>query len=222
MGSFIDISGQRFGKLLVVDLDRRRIEERKKSGKKQILYWNCICDCGNKKSIDSYTIRTGQSQSCGCYGIEQRRKSTTIHGLSKGRLKRIYYNMRSRCLNPNTPKFHNYGGRGITICDEWMSGLQVFVEWALNNGYDEKLTLDRIDPDGNYEPSNCRWVDIKTQNYNKRDNRLFEINGDAKTAEEWCNDYGINRNTFWERDFNGFSGEDLIYKGNLKYKNKGE
>ena len=162
MGSFIDMSGQRFGRMLVIDLDVDRIEKRKKSGKKQILYWNCICDCGNKKSVDGYSLRSGQTKSCGCYGVDQRKKSTTKHGLSRGRLKRIYYNMRSRCFNPNTPKFYNYGGRGITVCDEWMEGIQAFVEWALNNGYDESQTLERIDTNGNYETSNCRRVDIKT------------------------------------------------------------
>lgn len=108
------------------------------------------------------------------------------HGLSGTRIKRIYYNMHSRCENTNTPKYKNHGGRGIKICDEWHGGegLVNFYNWAMANGYTEDLTLDRIDNDGDYCPENCQWVDFATQNRNKRDNVFVTINGVTKVVED--------------------------------------
>lgn len=134
------------------------------------------------------------------------------HGLSRTRIKRIYYNMHSRCENPNTPKFKNHGGRGIKVCSEWSgeNGLINFYNWAMNNGYEEHLTLDRIDNDGNYEPSNCQWTDYKTQNLNKRDNHYVTIDGVTKTVTEWSEKSGIHRNTLDQRLRSGVTGKDLL------------
>jgi hypothetical protein len=120
--------------------------------------------------------------------------------------------MKSRCYNPNTPKFANHGGRGIKICDEWLgeNGFINFYNWAIQNGYSDELTLDRIDNDGNYEPINCRWTTYEVQNFNRRVNRLFTINDETKTAKEWCEITNTNINTFWQRDLKGLTGEDLI------------
>ena len=172
------------------------------------------------KSIESYSLTSGKTTSCGCYGKEKRLESNTKHNLSHTRINKIYCNMKSRCYNPNTSKYKNHGGRGIIVCDEWLGkdGLIRFYNWAINNGYSENLTLDRIDNDGDYSPENCRWADYITQNYNRRCNVTFTINGETKSAREWCNLYEIKLNTFWSRVNKGYSGEDLIYNGNLKYK----
>jgi hypothetical protein len=120
--------------------------------------------------------------------------------------------MRSRCYNPNTPKYYNHGGRGIKVCDEWLgeNGFINFHNWAIKNGYSDDLTLDRINNDGNYEPDNCKWSTYEEQNFNRRTNRLFTINGEIRTAKEWCEITGTNINTFWQRDLKGWTGEDLI------------
>lgn len=134
------------------------------------------------------------------------------HGLSHTRIKRIYYNMRSRCYNPNTPKFKNHGGRGIKVCDEWMGeyGLVNFYNWAMQNGYDESLTIDRINNDGDYSPDNCRWVNYSEQNRNTRRNHEVTINGVTKLMTDWCNEYGIDVATFKQRLDKGWTGNDLI------------
>jgi hypothetical protein len=208
LGKFIDLTGQRFGKLVVL----RRVEDYIQPSGKPMVMWECQCDCMQKKVIAGTSLKSGKTTSCGCYGKEQRLKSNTKHGLSHSRLKRIYYNMKSRCYNSNTPKFKNHGGRGITVCDEWLgeNGFINFYNWSFQNGYSEKLTLDRIDNDGNYEPNNCKWSTYEEQNFNRRNNRLFTINEETRTAKEWCKLTNTNINTFWQRDLKGLTGEELI------------
>ncbi|GAB7390130.1 hypothetical protein [Lactococcus garvieae] len=164
----IDLTGQKFGKLKVIS----RAENRGKQ-----VMWYCQCSCGNKTIVRANHLRSGATKSCGCLEKENRFKMNLKHGGAKGkgcqeRLYGVWLGMRKRCFNPNEPAFPNYGGRGITICDEW-SDYSIFRKWALANGYDKdaplgKCTIDRINNDGNYEPSNCRWVDMKVQRNNQR------------------------------------------------------
>lgn len=209
MGKFKDLSGKIFERLTVI----RRADDYIQPSGKPVTMWLCRCKCGTEVSIAGYSLTSGKTQSCGCYGKEQRLKSNTKHGLSHSRIKSSYYNMISRCYNPNTPKYKNHGGRGIKVCDEWLdkeNGFMNFYNWAMKNGYSDELTIDRIDNDGNYEPNNCRWTTYEIQNFNRRVNRLFTINGETKTAKEWCELTGTNINTFWQRDLKGYQGEDLI------------
>ncbi|RRC92739.1 hypothetical protein EII25_03435 [Erysipelotrichaceae bacterium OH741_COT-311] len=136
--------------------------------------WECNCDCGNKTEVIQENLLNGHTKSCGCasskYTMGERMKT---HGMSNTRLYYVWKAMKARCSNPNVEQYPNYGGRGIFVCAEWMSSFDNFKEWALLNGYDSnaefgKCTIDRINPDGNYEPSNCRWVDMKVQANNKR------------------------------------------------------
>lgn len=120
------------------------------------------------------------------------------HGLKGTRVFRIWSNMKTRCNNPNSNYYKRYGGRGIKVCDEW-NDFQVFYDWAMSNGYNDNLSIDRINNNGNYEPSNCRWVDMKTQGRNRCSNHLIIINGETKTIEEWCVQYNINRHTVQDR-----------------------
>lgn len=115
------------------------------------------------------------------------------------RLYRIYNAMKSRCYNPNIPSFKYYGGRGITVCNEWLNDFSTFKEWALNNGYNDNLTIERLDVNGNYEPSNCIWATYKVQANNMRSNRLITINGVTKNLTEWSEYYGINVKTVRDR-----------------------
>lgn len=128
------------------------------------------------------------TRSCGCLHRERVRK----HGKRHTRLYSIWLNMHDRCCNINNKCYSDYGGRGITICDEWLNDFMSFHNWAMNNGYQENLTIDRIDVNGNYEPNNCRWADMKTQNRNKRNNKNYTINGETHCLKEWCEILNLN------------------------------
>lgn len=153
---FIDATGQKFGKLTVVS----KVEH--KTGRRTL--WNCKCECGNTCKVSIANLRNGHTRSCGC----MLKESNTRHGHWGTRVYQIYYAMKQRCYNPNNAAYWDYGERGITICDEWLNDFESFYKWSIENGYSDDLTIDRIDPQGNYEPSNCRWADRYTQGYNQR------------------------------------------------------
>lgn len=161
MGKLIDLTGQRFGRLVVV--------ERAGTSRNRQAMWRCRCDCGKKIAVQGYHLRTGHTQSCGCFHRDQTKRANTTHGEEGTRLYGIWRGMKSRCYNPNVQKYKDYGGRGIKICEEWLDDFQAFYDWAMSHGYTDALSIDRIDVDGNYEPSNCRWATAKEQRHNRRD-----------------------------------------------------
>ena len=123
----------------------------------------------------------------------------SANGLAKTRINNIYHNMKNRCNNPKNYKYKNYGKRGIKVCMDWENSFLSFYNWAINNGYDETLTLDRIDVNGNYEPSNCRWIPLEKQFYNKTDNVYYIVNGEKKCLSELCKEYNIPYQTVRKR-----------------------
>ena len=136
-------------------------------------------------------------------------KLAVKHGLSKTRLHTIWHSMYCRCNYPTTNGYKNYGGRGIKICKEWQEFTN-FHDWAVANGYSDNLTLDRIDIDGDYEPSNCRWETPKNQSNHKTNNVYLSFNGETKTAKQWCEQYGINQTTFSDRVKRGWTIEQAL------------
>lgn len=153
--------------------------------------WLCVCDCGNLKEVKSDALRTGNTKSCGCLNIDIHSR----HKLSRSRIYYIWCHIKARCTNKNNKDYQNYGARGITICDSWTTDFLTFHDWTINNGYQDNLTIDRINVDGNYEPENCRWATLKEQCRNKRNNRNITINGETHCLKEWCEILNLNYNT---------------------------
>lgn len=163
------------------------------------------CDCGTDKVINLSNVRRGLVKSCGCIVATQK-------GLSKTSLYKCYKHIRHRCLNPKDVNYKNYGLRGITICQEWLDDFSAFYAWATKNGYKEGLTIDRIDVNGNYEPSNCKWSTMKEQQNNRTNNRIIEFKGEKKTITAWAEQYGMSYRNLHYRLKNGYSIKDALEK----------
>lgn len=194
MGKFIDLTGQRFGRLIVI----KRVENNKNNK----VQWLCKCNCGNITYLSTSALTTGNTKSCGC--LKHEGKSNLKHGKTKTRLYHIWNGMKQRCFNPKTIKYHNYGGRGIIVCESWQKDFMSFYEWAICNGYDENKSrkqqvLDRIDNNGNYEPNNCRWITQSENCRNRNNNILLTKNGVSKTIAEWCEELNLNQRTVSDR-----------------------
>lgn len=196
----IDLIGQRFGKLTVIE----KAETLNKNAR-----FKCRCDCGNEIITESQKLRNGKTNSCGCLRIEAIKKANTTHGQTKTRLYTIWHSMKSRC-NYDFKGSERYYGRGIKVCEDWENSFESFRDWAMDNGYVDDLTIDRIDSDGNYEPSNCRWVGKLTQDNNRNSNKKIEINGELHTIAEWARISGVKYETIRSRLSRGKSGNDLI------------
>lgn len=164
MAKRIEMSGKTFGRLTVIDCAGK--------DKNNSLTWRCLCTCGNITVVDGRSLRRGNTRSCGCLSIETciKHPNSRTHGKTGTRIYRIWKAMKNRCYNQNTRDYKKwYGSKGVSVCDEWRDNFVAFYNWSMKNGYNDNLSIDRIDPFGNYEPSNCRWADSKTQNQNKRE-----------------------------------------------------
>ncbi len=185
-----DLTGQRFGRLVVLEFVPT---EDKYS------YWKCRCDCGNIITVRNSHILSGHTNSCGCLQKQKLRERLTTHNLTDTRLYRIWHNMKQRCYNYNHNSYNSYGGRGIKICDTWIDDFQAFYEWAMSNGYKDNLSIDRIDNNGDYEPSNCRWTDKVIQSRNKRTNTIVKYKGKDMCITDAANLSGISVKTLMAR-----------------------
>lgn len=188
------IPGMRFGRLVAIKRVEKSPADRGKHYK-----WLCQCDCGNTTIVRSNLLRNGDTKSCGCLHKEtaaKNSKSRITHGLTfKTPLYVVWVGMKQRCYYAKNKCYKDYGGRGIVVCDEWRTDFISFYNWALTNGYKDGLTIDRIDNDRGYGPTNCRWVTIIKQSRNKRSNRLLNYNGDTKPLVEWCEILGLKYST---------------------------
>ena len=164
----IDITGKKFSRLTPICVDNSK---RPKGSTRA--YWKCECECGKETIVSGSDLRSGKVKSCGCLHDEMAHKRFYKHGMSNTKLDWVLGAMKQRCNNIHNIDYPNYGGRGIKICDEWLNDSSEFFSWALSHGYEEGLSIDRIDVNGNYEPSNCRWVTMKVQANNKNPKHLF-------------------------------------------------
>lgn len=178
--NFKDLTGQKFGRLTVIEHEGYKIYP---NGEKATL-WKCICDCGKEVIVRSGQLSSKKTQSCGCLRNDRVKEKLCTHKMTKSQLYHKWNHMIQRCENPNVERYPHYGGRGIKVCDEWHD-FNRFKEWAESSGYDAKLTLDRINVDGNYSPKNCRWVSWETQANNTTRNHYLTYQGETHSLSEW-------------------------------------
>jgi len=180
VNSVPDLTGQRFGRLIVI----KRVENKGKH-----VRWLAKCDCGNFIITSGRSLRSTtpgrNTRSCGCLRVDIARKNSTKHGKTHTRLYRIWSNMKRRCNSEQDKDYKNYGGRGIKVCEEWKNDFIPFYNWAMSNGYRDDLTIDRIDFNGNYEPSNCRWATTEQQGNNTRINVYITYKGKTQSLKMW-------------------------------------
>lgn len=202
-----DLTGQKFGKMTVLGRDTDIKSKR--------TYWMCQCECGTIKSCRADSLKDGSIVSCGCRKRAQDKTNLTKHHTHKQSGTRLYYSwqdMKKRCYNEGNSRYANYGGRGIKVCDEWKDNFTAFYQWAIDNGYSEEKTIDRINVDGNYEPLNCRWADAKTQCNNRTSNIKITIGNSTRTLTEWCEIFNVDYkkiNARYRR--NGFVSIDDLF-----------
>lgn len=200
---FVDLTGQRFGRLTVI----KRVEN---NGKK--VMWLCRCDCGNETTVFSGYLRNGDTKSCGCLSKDKLRERRFKHGESrKTRLYNIWIHIKHRTSGKANEKGTKkwYTDKNIKMCEEW-SDFRNFRDWANANGYDDSLTIDRIDGNKGYSPENCRWVDWKTQTRNKSNNINITRNGETKCLKDWCTELGLNYKSICQRITRGWDKEKAL------------
>lgn len=203
-GKPLNLVGQRFGRWVV-------LEQAESQHKKTM--WRCRCDCGTERIVCGTNLVQGISKSCGCLNRErtiERNIANTKHHTKSNRLYRIYYGILTRCLNEKSPNYQLYGAKGVTVCKEWKDNYEAFKEWSLKNGYRDDLTIDRINPKGDYEPSNCRWATPKEQATNRSNVKLYTYNGKTLCISDWAKEFGIKYITLYQRLKKGIPFEEAI------------
>lgn len=203
---FIDLTGEKYNLLTVI----RKTSKKDPQGR---LLWECKCDCGNTTLVNSNNLKTGQVKSCGCLFHKYSDYSSILnnHKDDYRRLYGIWKNIKSRCTNTNDKSYNNYGGRGITIDSEWEKSFIKFAEWAYLHGYNNDLTIERINVNGNYSPENCTWTTLKNQARNRRSTLWITYQGETKSLAEWCEIYGTNYKRTHGRMRRGWDFEKAMF-----------
>lgn len=196
-----DLSGKRFGRLTVISIEQ--------TNKQKGVRWLCECDCSNTIIVAASHLKNGHTKSCGCLSKENAHTINLSHGMSKSRIYALWNMMKQRCTNPAVDNYCDYGGRGISVCDDWIN-FDGFYKWTLANGYQDGLSIDRVDNSAGYCPENCRWVDARAQANNRRNNKILEYNGERHTLSEWGDIVGIKSHTIGERLRKGWSVEKTL------------
>lgn len=219
----IDLTGQVYERLTVI----KRVDDYISPSGSRKVQWLCKCKCGKDVIVTGNNLKNGNSKSCGCYNRELLFKINSIHNASNTRLYHIWTCMKDRCYNPQNKKYKDYGGRGITVCNEWINDFESFSNWAYDNGYVEnasrgECTIDRIDVNGDYCKDNCRWVSQKVQTNNKRNNHYITYNGETHTITEWNNILGYKKGVLSRRIFSGWNIDDAFTKPVKSNSKKGD
>jgi hypothetical protein len=207
MTRILDLSGQRFGKLVVLEYSHS------KSG----AFWKCQCDCGNPKTLRGALLRYGSNASCGCGSKEAARRNCDTKRDERRvpyphprKLKDLYRNMKARCYDHGNKRWANYCGRGIIVCDEWLNDIRAFYKWVMENGYEPGLSIDRIDVNGNYEPNNCRFATLIVQQNNTTRNRWLTWKDRTLTVAEWAREIGVRCQALQHRVTRGWPVERIF------------
>ena len=189
--------GEKYGKWLVIDEGTDSKHRR------------CKCDCGEIKDVRVDHLADGRSRSCGC---SKKENHPWIYKGNpwRGRLNRIYGNMLRRCYDEKSDNYSRYGGRGITVCEEWRNSFDTFADWAYSNGYSKYLSIDRIDNSKGYSPKNCRWVTMQEQQNNKTTNIFFEIDGERKTAKQTALIAGVKPSKIYQMLRRGVTKQEVL------------
>lgn len=190
--------GRRYGRWTVIAFD---------SYVRNVMIWVCRCDCGNIRSVPNSNLQSGSSQSCGCLSRELSSKRLTRHGKSRSRVYRIWGGMVGRCTNPNDPAWKHYGGRGIEVCDRWLT-FSNFIEDM--GDPPDGLTIERIDNDKGYSPDNCHWATMLEQQNNRRNNVVLEVNGRQQTISQWAREKHLSRQLIQYRLAAGWAIDDAV------------
>lgn len=206
--NFIDLTGERFGRLKVV--------ERVANNKHGQARWKCLCDCGNENIVTTGGLRSGHSKSCGCLTVNRSQERMTTHGKRNHPLYGLWLNIKQRCTNSNRKDYKDYGGRGICVCKRWVDDFSAFYQWAMANEYRKGLTIERIDSDGPYSPKNCIFIPKSEQSKNRRGLRLITFNGATKNMSQWAKEIGIDPMTLKDRFKNGWSIKEALTTPPLK------
>ena len=216
MAHAIDLTNKKFGRLRVI--------ERATNDNHGTARWLCECECGTKKIIRTDKLREGEILSCGCYRRERGKKLYTKHNLTftkyGKKLLHIYSSMKYRCNNPKFKGFKYYGGRGIKVCKEWENSFEAFYKWAIDTGFREELSIDRIDVNKGYSPENCRWATSLIQQRNKTSNRIIKYNGVSHCISEWAEITGINYCTITGRLNRGWNIEKTLTTPSRRHKHE--
>ena len=205
MSKLIDLTGRRFGRWTVIERASSKVTD-----KSTMTMWLCRCDCGNMKVVSGINLKQDSSKSCGCLSGELTSRRSRVHAMSDTKIHYVWRGVKQRCTNPKHIGYSNYGGRGITVCDEWLRDFKAFYDWAIASGYQEGLSIDRIDNAKGYSPDNCCWKTSKEQNRNKRSNNFLAINGETKTLIDWCAQCGLPYRTVCSRLRYGWTPEEAL------------
>lgn len=209
--AFVDISGKKFGYLTVLRYTKTVNYKP---------YFEVICDCGCKKEVIGADLKSGRTISCGCVGKSRRLKQVVTHGHSKTKLYKIWLGMNRRCFDPNNNVYKYYGQKGIKVCPEW-SNFIVFEKWAKSNGYEEGLSIERIDFNKDYCPENCKWIPRREQALNTSRNIFIELNGKKKCLKEWCDILDLPYGTIQSRIYKGhYTPKEALLAGRKIFHHK--
>lgn len=201
MSAKANLVGKRFGKLVVVGY----VET-----KNYRSYWRCKCDCGGEKITYAANLTSGNIKSCGCLHNEALIKRSVTHGESASKLYRVWATMLQRCTNSETVSYPNYGGRGISVCEEWHK-YETFRDWAVMSGYEEGLQIDRINTNGDYCPLNCRWVTRLENSRNKRNIIYLTVDNETKPLYEWAVITNQSRRKLYSRKYRNWTDKEIVF-----------